>query len=859
MTQRIWSIDWESYLIASALAPAPGVCLSYCEIIWDDAIQWWAHREAHVIPWREAIQWLRERLRAGDCFVGANTAYEVFCSVYSDVEDCEELMGLWVEAGEADRVTDVLLRQTLGDFSIGIQAARYNLGTVCAALNTPVQPDKSKVCAACGLPDDAPGVGCPECPPRLRYGYWDGVPIEQWPAKVKRYSAEDAVTTAQAWIIQEYRRAQGSPFFPGWDMLADQYRQQRGAIALADISNSGRRSHRPTVDRFRAWAERRRDALRPKLITDEVDRLGSRKLVRCEYKRDYKAIAALNALPLTKSGKPSLAAGKLASASDERIRALRDWPKSAPWLHAQGLATCKYILETETVLGRLVRAFAAQGRQPLIKVTEIKDARGRVIEKKETIRRDNDACTQAKDPLLKDYTDYVAVVKLLSTDFTLLEKSADRPWHPHYVPLISSGRTANGGDEDEDEEKGNDQNLPRKPGVRECYCASDAPPDGWEAAKVLLAGGEYPGELIFDADFSAVELHTFAQNCFEWVGWSNLGDQLNTFDPPLPGQKEGSWHDVHLEIASLIAQISYDEARRRKKQLKDERTGGKGVNFGRKGGMGAKKLVGYFWNNYKVDLAEQGHKKYPNDPDPGLRFAQELIDYHDKITPEFPLYSDFVKGMSRNRHDRMSKHDLVHPYSFRLRAGLGFTDIHNYPFQGRAADLAKLALWYVFKARWGLMELGKADPLYRCKIIQFTHDSITGTAPAHKAAAAARRLGELMERASAVVVPRCPSRAEPSLTTRLSKNAEPLFDDAGNLRPWDPWVHVWELSTAWAKYLDGDKEKGAREQPHTWPLSAERSAELDAWLTKKGLPPYCVEDIVGAWQTQNPLAPKVNA
>jgi hypothetical protein len=867
---RIRSVDFESYLVAPGLAPAPAICMSHCEIIWDDLRQAWRRTEGEVVLWREALALLKQWLLAGDCFVGANTWYEVACSVFSDPEAPEDFMRLWVEALDADRCTDVLLRQTLLDFSIGYQANRYNLGSVSKQLGVPTQPDKRKVCEHCGLADDAPGMGCDFCPMRLRYHYLDGIAVHLWPERARRYSLEDALCTAECWIAQEHLRAQGSPYFPGRDPLKDQYRQQRGAIALGDISSSGRRSHAPTVKRFKAWAEAKRDALRERLTRGIVDwkkldriegvpegealtdRFGPRVLVRTEYKRDYQAIAKLGQLPLTAAGKPSLAAGKLAASQDERIRALRDWPRSAPYLHAQGLATCAYKISRKVAEQRIVLAYAAQGRGPLLKVTEIKDERGKKIGQRETVRQDNDACTQSRDPLLRDFCEYNSLVTLLGSPMSLLEKSAHQPWHVHYTPCVSTGRTASGGDEDEDEEKGNDQNHNRKPGLRECYAPTDAPEDGWEAAKELLAGKPYPGELIFDADFSAVELHAFAQNCFEWVGWSRLGDQLNTFDPPLEGETKGSWHDVHLEIASLIAQISYDEARRNKKNLKDERTGGKGVNFGRKGGMGAKKLVAYFWNNYGVDLG----KKYPDDPNGALKFAQELVDYHDKITPEFPYYSAIVKSFARNPHDRMSKHDLVHPYSERLKAGLGYTDVHNYPFQGRAADLAKLALWEVFKARWGCNDLGKADPLYRCKIVQFTHDSITGTAPSARAPAAARRLGELMERASRVVLPLCPSRAEPSLSTRLSKNAEPIFGPDGELKPFDPWVHVWEASVQWATYLDGNREKGKRPAPHTAPLSLELAADLAAWLEKKSLPPYCIEDIVNSWQTTNPLAPR---
>jgi hypothetical protein len=787
---RIVCFDFETYLIAVSLQHPPAVCMSYCDLYFEGGR--WLHTKATVVKWRDGIALLRQGLREGWCFVGASTAFDWMVSVFSDVDDAEELMALWVQACDVDRVTDVLLRQALADLSVGDMRHTYSLASVCAQLNTPTQPNK-------------------ESPWRLRYSELDGVEICDYPADAYQYSAEDAEATAQCWIAQELLRAQGSPHFPGKDILADQYRQQRAALPLADISATGRRAHKPTVERFRAWATARREVLQARLVACG--------LVRVEYKRDLKAIAASGLVPLTTKGGPSLTRAIVSRHPDERIRALQDWPASQEFLHREGFATRRFIQCPDIAESFLFRAYAAQGRTPLIKIVETKDAVGKVIAKREVVRQDNDACTQSGDPLLVDYSDYKALTKLLGGDFKLLDKAANNSFHPHYRVIVNTGRTSSGA-EDEDDEEGNDQNLPRKPGVRECYSARNAPEDPWLAAQALIRGEPYPGDVIFDADFSSLELHTFAQNCFWMLGWSKLGEMLNTFDPPLDGESKGSWHDVHLEIAAAIKRIAYDDARRIKKKLKDERTGGKGVNFGRKGGMGAKKLVAYFWNNYRVDLALD-ENKVNRGPDYALQRAQELIDLHDRMTPEFPAYSAKVQSYARDPHARKTVYDLEHLWSGRLVAGLFYADVHNYPFQGLGADLAKVALWLVFKARWGCSPLGKQDPLYRARIIQFTHDSITGEAPAAKAPAAAKRLGELMSDAARLCTPDCPTRAEPSLMSRLSKNAEPIYDATGELLVWDPWVHTWQVA-------------------QTCPTGK----DLREYLIGAKLPPYCIDDIV---------------
>jgi hypothetical protein len=818
---RVWAFDAETYPIEPAVQFPPAVCFSRAELLYYPGEGWTVARP-EVLLWRDAIDWLRFELQQGSAFIGAEAPFDVMTSVFWDVRDPEEMIALWSQALEADRVTDVALRQPLIDYAHGHQAEDYRLDTICRRLGTPTQPTKS-------------------CTWRKRYNELDGLPLRLWPAEAIRYSEEDAKATAEVWIHQEKMRMLGSPYFPGRDMLLDQYRQMRGSLPLKDISGMGHRTDRRTVERYGDWAEAKRAKHRDVLLG------ASPPLIRSEYKRDWKAIDARAALsqplPRTKTGKPSKGVKILRAHPDPAVRAMADWPASAPWLHAQGLAEQKWKRCTALAIERISAAFCSMGKPVMTAVTKDEETG----ELKEHVRCDSDACEQSGDAVMKSYATFASVNKLLTTDFQMLRAGSFLPFHARYKALQSTGRTATGADEgDDDQQRGNAQNTPRAPGVRECYCGRQAA----EFVGCTLIPVE-EDEWLFDSDFSAVELHAFSQVCYFALGWSKLGDMLNTFDPPLDppikGEEKGAWHDAHLEIAAALCKCTYDEAKRRKaagdKVIGRSRTAGKGVNFGRKGAMGVAKFVAYCWNNYRVKLGG------PNATvKEAMAAAKELIDLHDRITPEFPHYSKWVQSFARRKGSRDTLYDIIHPYSGRLRAGLFFTDAHNYMFQGLAADLAKVALWLVFKARWGLSELGKADPLYRAKIVLFTHDSITGSVAKSRAPEAAVRLGQLMEQASRMVLPQCPSRAEPACMTRLSKDAEARRDEAtGRLIAWDPWVEGLKKAQKFLAKLDAWPGSAAEFCDDVGiPRCTDRLAALTAYCEKEGLPPYVIEDTLAA-------------
>lgn len=773
--------DFETRLITDhEQAPRP-VCMS------------WAYKgEVGLVTAAEGIAMLRTALETPNVLlIGANFAFDVLVSVRAE----PSLWPLWEQAYRSNRVTDVQLRQCLLDFSVGVQRRFYNLGAVCKALETPLQPDKND-------------------PWRCRYGELDGLPISEYPEEAKKYALEDAVSTMQAFQIQEQQATQGSPYFPGRNPLISQFHEARGALALRDLANVGLTTDPDTVSHFRRILEDRREkqvaALKPEgLITDE-------------YKKDHKAIRArldeLGETVLTPSGKASMARKRLISSSDPDIRALTDWPQSAQYLVGRGLAKHRYKRDTGSAQRRMARA---PNPQPSL---------------------DNDSCTKSGDPLLETYAEYASTNKTLTTDFKILEQAAQAPHHALYRPMQSTGRTSNGADED-GTNAGNHQNMPRTPGVCECY----VPPEGW---------------VYVDADYPAIELRTFAQVALWWCGFSKLAEDMN------------SGIDAHLRVAAELMGVTYEEANELKSAkdpgVKQPRTAGKGVNFGRKGRMGAARFVEYCWNNYRVRLGDDLTPQlqdllwkrfckglgYPHDvplpealhPETWKRLtkkerwktdalpkttreawdlyrpfghAKYLIELHDRLTPEFPRYSEIVQNMKRmGMTGRDAPYDLIHPVTQRLRAGLGFTDIHNYPFQGLAVDIAKAALFEVMSAC-----RKPGDALHGCKTVLFVHDSITLIAPLAQAQQAARRLEEIMQGVAEAWLPDVKVPVEAGLLTRLTKHgsADPEHDEHGNIKIWDPWERA-----------QADAER-----------AVSNGDDVEAALKKAKWPPYVIEDIVG--------------
>src|SRR5690606_25983100 len=99
---------------------------------------------------------------------------------------------------------------------------------------------------------------------------------------------------------------------------------------------------------------------------------------------------------------------------------------------------------------------------------------------------------------------------------------------------------------------------------------------------------------------------------------------------------------------------------------------------------------------------------------------------------------------------------------------------------GLGADVAKCAGWYITKACHD-----EESPLFGSHIVNFEHDCFIVEVPEDTASNAAKDLSRIMVEAPAKFVPDVPLKAPPCLAYRWDKRAQPVFDNDGNLIPWE--------------------------------------------------------------------------
>ena len=78
------------------------------------------------------------------------------------------------------------------------------------------------------------------------------------------------------------------------------------------------------------------------------------------------------------------------------------------------------------------------------------------------------------------------------------------------------------------------------------------------------------------------------------------------------------------------------------------------------------------------------------------------------------------------------------------------------------------------------------SPLYGSRPVAFVHDEVIIESPVERAQEAAQRLSEVMVEGMASFIPDIPIKADAHLMARWYKDAEPIFNDSGELIPWTP-------------------------------------------------------------------------
>lgn len=340
------------------------------------------------------------------------------------------------------------------------------------------------------------------------------------------------------------------------------------------------------------------------------------------------------------------------------------------------------------------------------------------------VKIDSNALLRTGDESLYQLIDYSETEKILTTYIPLLKQGTETPINARFNVLVGTGRTSCS--------KPNLQNQPRKPGVRECYIPR-------------------PGFSFVACDYDTLELRALAQVCYDALGYSDMRDALI----------EGK--DLHLLLASSLLNIDYAEAERGKnegdKKIKDARQFAKIGNFGFAGGLGVEAFVKYAAGvGYSTNEAE----------------ATILRNAWFSQWREMRAYFNVASNISSVGSRRVTV-----PFSGRIRGGVSFTQAANTPFQGTAADGAKLA---GFALQWECW-VDRESPLYGCRPVVFIHDEYIVEVPTPRVHTAAKRIEEVMNEHMSIVIPSVPITSSAHAMDRWYKDAEAVFNGNGELIP----------------------------------------------------------------------------
>jgi hypothetical protein len=769
---RVIGFDSETERFRVAVMAPPAVCFQFAEVHAGGAVG-----RGEVLLARDALDSLVAHVSdPNTLLVGAETSYDVLVSVTTaDVQRARwgkgitghELLARWCAAYDADRVTDVLLRQKLLDLARGCY--RYERNDAGAVVGVNSYGLASVAWRHCGIDLNK------QNPWRLRYSELADVPIAQWPPDAYEYARDDAVATAAVWPAQYRPSLRVNQNFPGKgpaEAFRDEFRQARGALWLKAMSVYGLRTDPKAIASFEHYVQDQY----VRCCTELLDY----KLIRKEYVKDRAGLEAyLARKQLTghfiaqKPDAPpafSFSAANLDKAidasKDQSLALLRAGALTSAQLIQEGIIRVKISKDTKAATARMLLVNPNAERTEPSKTAPSGN-----------IRLDKDSCLATGDAALTAYAEYSHLGKQLSTDLKILRRGVDLPIHSHFEPLLETGRTSSADPNVQNQARGGEVRCPACQGVS----AHQPGPEQWhcwtcENAGTISAAGAREcfvprqGCVLVDCDYAMLELHTLAQTCYWLLGWSSLGDAL----------KAGL--DPHTAVACQILGIDYKEGKRRKalkgragntpeenklaQEFDDARNAAKAVNFGRPGGLGKATLRSYAAKSYNVVKTEEEW--------------QVIIERWNATWGEMPEYFRMVNKLEG--YEGAGFFNVIQPWSGRLRAGATYCSACNSFYQGLGADVAKLAGWKIFKACY----VDTASPLFGARPVNFIHDQfLVEVKEDGNEAAAADEIGRLMNEAGLEVLPDVPVKCEPILARRWSKLASKVVGENGKLTAWE--------------------------------------------------------------------------
>jgi hypothetical protein len=571
---------------------------------------------------------------------------------------------------------------------------------------------------------------------RMRYALLDGVPIDSWPEEARTYPLDDVTNPLQVALAQVAitPRGDGSTRRAmNLHMLAE---MSRASFALALGAAWGFATDPDMVDALEAETKKNIVASIHQFMAEGL--IAEKKDGKLELEVDGEIIK------LSKKQAPLRRLVALAYGATDPCQGCHGTGKAQSEKTGKPI-TCSRCAGTSLDLN-----------VPSVPRTE----KGGVM----TAR---DILVDSGSDLLVDYGDWGEDLKTVSTYIPGLRRGV--PLYPN-VPLANERVSYSG----------IVQTMPRKASahgdisVRECIVAR-------------------PGMVLASVDFSGVEMVTWAQVCINLLGYSTLGDAIN------------SGADAHSILGADLCGRTYEEFIPLKKtDLKDYRQAAKWGNFGYAGGMGPPKFV---ITNRK---APGMYTKAPDGkPYKGVRFClltggkqrcgeERIVEWKGRPTGS-PVCLACVEEAVKIRQawfnrwleagpyfEYISKQvedvgSITHFGSGIVRGGVGFCQAANGYFSALAAYGAKRAYWAIVRECY----TDTRSSLYNCRPIAFIHDEAVVEMPETQSHEAAHRMVDVMV---AVMQDCCPDvrvSAEPALMRRLYKGAEPVYQN-DRLIPWEP-------------------------------------------------------------------------
>lgn len=674
--------DTETGLIQSGLLAPPLACITWCDAL-DQPIEI-VHGDDPA-AYRVAVETLSRP------HVGANVAFDlaVLGARFRDLVPLVfESIGAWDQ--EESNAHDVQLRQKLIDIGEGQLRMREMEGDDGEPVYVSVGYNLS------ALNKRYFGDVLEKDEWRLQYGRLRHLPLVQWPAGAVDYAKLDTLSTLKIFYAQAgmQRGVVGPDGYtkiraPIEAYLSNERFQVRAAFALQLLSCWGIKIDPHEVERFLGVLRGEQEERRERLVKTGLVRLdGSRNM-----KLAHAKILALVGLD-----------GDLTPKGLEQYRAW--WAQMSK-------------------LGKLTEESRRSEKMRLLSAGYISVS--------------GDSCIKSGDEVLQEFAKYGQFQTLVSKISKL--KTGGLPIQTSFDSLLDTGRTSSFSSKIISNSIAL-QNLPRKPGMRECFVPRE-------------------DQCFVAADYGMAELVAIAQITYSLFGYSKLRDVLN------------AGLDPHCDLGSRILGTSYEDFYARNKageqSIVDYRTLCKSLNFGLIGGLGAEKFVDFSRKSYGVVLAATQDESIEK----AKLYKKAWLDRWEEM-------QEYLAYIGRLCEDR-GFCDIKQLKSNRLRGRIRFTVAANGYMQGLTADASKAALIECVRRCYVMPR----SVMYGSRILLFVHDENIGETKLQNGPAFASEMQQVMEHIYSQYTPDVKIGVEATIMReRWSKKAKPVWHE-GVLRPWE--------------------------------------------------------------------------